>query len=198
MILLFPLLLRRPLSAPQRDASGESVAWEPGRYFFVLAHLVIIAPKPVETPETGLPSVARTNRVIVATEEVDLTSFGRHLYAWITQHLFWDLDNPAVLLSAVAMLERGFTESQCYAAWRGPLQCRQHSRDSGGCSPKRQGQTERAPLPWSGALGPDASTMGLDNAPHDVEAQTASFNGRCRLQAREELEELRQFLRIQA
>jgi len=57
-------------------------------------------------------SVARTNRVIVATEEVDLTSFGRHLYAWITQHLFWDLDNPPILLSAVAAPAAPYNEGE--------------------------------------------------------------------------------------
>ncbi len=62
--------------------------------------------------ETIRQSVARTNRVIVATEEVDLTSFGRHLYAWITQHLFWDLDNPPILLSAVAAPQRPTTNGR--------------------------------------------------------------------------------------
>ena len=62
--------------------------------------------------EAILQSVARTNRVIVATEEVDLTSFGRHLYAWITQHLFWDLDNPAILLSAVAAPAAPYNEGE--------------------------------------------------------------------------------------
>jgi pyruvate/2-oxoglutarate/acetoin dehydrogenase E1 component len=62
--------------------------------------------------EAILQSVARTNRVIIATEEVDLTSFGRHLYAWITQHLFWDLDNPAILLSAVAAPAAPYNEGE--------------------------------------------------------------------------------------
>jgi 2-oxoisovalerate dehydrogenase E1 component len=57
-------------------------------------------------------SVARTNRVIVATEEVDITSFGRHLHSWITQHLFWDLDNPAILLSAVAAPAAPYNEEE--------------------------------------------------------------------------------------
>jgi 2-oxoisovalerate dehydrogenase E1 component len=43
---------------------------------------------------------------------VDLTSFGRHLYAWITQHLFWDLDNPAILLSAVAAPATPYNEGE--------------------------------------------------------------------------------------
>jgi 2-oxoisovalerate dehydrogenase E1 component len=46
-------------------------------------------------------SVRATNRAIVVTEEADLTSFGRHIHSWITQHLFWELDNPALYISAV-------------------------------------------------------------------------------------------------
>jgi 2-oxoisovalerate dehydrogenase E1 component len=36
------------------------------------------------------------------TEEPDLTSFGRHIHSWITENFFWDLDNPAALISAIA------------------------------------------------------------------------------------------------
>jgi 2-oxoisovalerate dehydrogenase E1 component len=52
--------------------------------------------------EAVAASVRRTNRAIVVTEEPDLTSFGRHVHSWIAQHLFFDLDNPPVFISAVA------------------------------------------------------------------------------------------------
>jgi 2-oxoisovalerate dehydrogenase E1 component len=47
-------------------------------------------------------AVRATNRAIVVTEEADFTSFGRHIHSWITEHLYWDLDNPALYISAVA------------------------------------------------------------------------------------------------
>jgi 2-oxoisovalerate dehydrogenase E1 component len=47
-------------------------------------------------------SIKQTNRAIVVTEEPDLTSFGRHIHSWITENFFWDLDNPAALISAIA------------------------------------------------------------------------------------------------
>jgi 2-oxoisovalerate dehydrogenase E1 component len=46
-------------------------------------------------------SVRATNRAIVVTEESDLTAFGRHVHSWITQHCFWELDNPALYIAAV-------------------------------------------------------------------------------------------------
>jgi 2-oxoisovalerate dehydrogenase E1 component len=47
-------------------------------------------------------SVRKTNRAIVVTEEADLTSFGRHVHSWIAEHLFHELDNPPLFISAVA------------------------------------------------------------------------------------------------
>jgi 2-oxoisovalerate dehydrogenase E1 component len=47
-------------------------------------------------------SVRATNRAIVVTEEADLTSYGRHIHSWITQNCFWELDNPALYIAAVA------------------------------------------------------------------------------------------------
>lgn len=52
--------------------------------------------------EAILASVRQTNRAVVVTEEVDLTSFGRHIHSWITERCFFDLDAPPVLIRAVA------------------------------------------------------------------------------------------------
>jgi 2-oxoisovalerate dehydrogenase E1 component len=46
-------------------------------------------------------AVHDANRVIVATEEIDLTSFGRHIHSWIVQHCFYDLDGTPAFISAV-------------------------------------------------------------------------------------------------
>ncbi|HTI13569.1 MAG TPA: thiamine pyrophosphate-dependent enzyme [Dictyobacter sp.] len=47
-------------------------------------------------------AVKEASRVIVVTEEIDLTSFGRHIHSWIVQNCFYDLDATPVLLSALA------------------------------------------------------------------------------------------------
>jgi 2-oxoisovalerate dehydrogenase E1 component len=52
--------------------------------------------------EAVAAAVRATNRVIVVTEEADLTSFGRHIHSWISQRFFWELDNPPLYISAVA------------------------------------------------------------------------------------------------
>jgi 2-oxoisovalerate dehydrogenase E1 component len=52
--------------------------------------------------EAILVSVRATNRVVVVTEEADLTSFGRHIHSWITERCFFDLDAAPVLIRAVA------------------------------------------------------------------------------------------------
>lgn len=46
-------------------------------------------------------AIREANRVIVVTEETDLTSFGRHLHSWITQHCFYDLDSTPEFISAL-------------------------------------------------------------------------------------------------
>ena len=46
-------------------------------------------------------AVREANRVIVVTEEADLTSFGRHVHSWIVQHCFYDLDGTPAFISAV-------------------------------------------------------------------------------------------------
>ncbi len=46
-------------------------------------------------------AVREANRVIVVTEEPDLTSFGRHVHSWIVQHCFYDLDGTPALISAL-------------------------------------------------------------------------------------------------
>ena len=48
-----------------------------------------------------ISSVREANRVIVATEESDLTSFGRHLHSWIAQNCFYDLDATPAFISAL-------------------------------------------------------------------------------------------------
>src|SRR5437588_7551154 len=46
-------------------------------------------------------AVREANRVIVVTEEADLTSFGRHVHSWIIEHCFYDLDGTPGFVSAV-------------------------------------------------------------------------------------------------
>ncbi|HYB00843.1 MAG TPA: transketolase C-terminal domain-containing protein, partial [Ktedonobacteraceae bacterium] len=46
-------------------------------------------------------AVSEANRVIVVTEESDLTSFGRHLHSWIVQNCFYDLDATPTFISAL-------------------------------------------------------------------------------------------------
>ena len=46
-------------------------------------------------------AVREANRVLVVTEENDLTSFGRHLHSWVVQHCFYDLDCTPAFLSAL-------------------------------------------------------------------------------------------------
>jgi len=46
-------------------------------------------------------AVREANRVIVVTEEYDLTSFGRHLHSWIVQNCFYDLDATPTFISAL-------------------------------------------------------------------------------------------------
>lgn len=51
--------------------------------------------------EAVAAAVREANRVIVLTEENDLTSFGRHLHSWIVQHCFYDLDGTPAFISAL-------------------------------------------------------------------------------------------------
>src|SRR6266536_316882 len=51
--------------------------------------------------ETVATAVHEANRVIVATEESDLTSFGRHIHSWIVQNCFYDLDATPAFISAL-------------------------------------------------------------------------------------------------
>src|SRR5436305_7279782 len=46
-------------------------------------------------------AVREANRVIVVTEEIDLTSFGRHVHSWIVQNCFYDLDATPAFISAL-------------------------------------------------------------------------------------------------
>jgi len=46
-------------------------------------------------------AVREANRVIVVTEESDLTSFGRHIHSWIVQNCFYDLDSTPAFISAL-------------------------------------------------------------------------------------------------
>jgi 2-oxoisovalerate dehydrogenase E1 component len=47
-------------------------------------------------------AVKEANRVIVVTEEPDLSSYGRHVHSWIVEHCFYDLDGTPRFISAVA------------------------------------------------------------------------------------------------
>lgn len=51
--------------------------------------------------ETIKAAVHEANRVLVVTEEADLTSFGRHLHSWVVQNCFYDLDCTPALISAL-------------------------------------------------------------------------------------------------
>src|SRR5450755_359793 len=51
--------------------------------------------------ETVAAAVKEANRVLVVTEESDLTSFGRHVHSWIVEHCFYDLDGLPVFVSAL-------------------------------------------------------------------------------------------------
>jgi 2-oxoisovalerate dehydrogenase E1 component len=51
--------------------------------------------------ETVRAAVQEANRVLVVTEEDDLTSFGRHLHSWVVEHCFYDLDGTPALISAL-------------------------------------------------------------------------------------------------
>ncbi|HEY0757509.1 MAG TPA: thiamine pyrophosphate-dependent enzyme [Ktedonobacteraceae bacterium] len=51
--------------------------------------------------EAVLAAVREANRVLVVTEEIDLTSFGRHLHSWVIQHCFYDLDSTPGLITAL-------------------------------------------------------------------------------------------------
>ncbi len=51
--------------------------------------------------ETVAAAVREANRVLVVTEESDLTSFGRHVHSWIVEHCFYDLDGLPVFISAL-------------------------------------------------------------------------------------------------
>ncbi len=51
--------------------------------------------------EAIVAAVREANRVIVLTEESDLTSFGRHVHSWIVQNCFYDLDATPSFISAL-------------------------------------------------------------------------------------------------
>lgn len=51
--------------------------------------------------EAVAAAVKEANRVIVVTEESDLTSFGRNIHSWIVEHCFYDLDGTPAFISAL-------------------------------------------------------------------------------------------------
>ncbi|HEX7737178.1 MAG TPA: thiamine pyrophosphate-dependent enzyme [Ktedonobacteraceae bacterium] len=51
--------------------------------------------------ETVRAAVQEANRVLIVTEEIDLTSFGRHLHSWVVQNCFYDLDSTPAFVSAL-------------------------------------------------------------------------------------------------
>ena len=51
--------------------------------------------------EAVAEAVKEANRVMVVTEESDLTSFGRHIHSWIVEHCFYDLDGTPEFISAL-------------------------------------------------------------------------------------------------
>lgn len=50
--------------------------------------------------EAVAAAVREANRVIVVTEESDLTSFGRHIHSWIVQNCFYELDGTPAFIAA--------------------------------------------------------------------------------------------------
>jgi 2-oxoisovalerate dehydrogenase E1 component len=46
-------------------------------------------------------AVKEANRVIVVTEESDLSSFGRHIHSWIVENCFYDLDGTPKFIAAL-------------------------------------------------------------------------------------------------
>ncbi len=46
-------------------------------------------------------AIHTANRAMIVTEEIDLTSFGRHLHSWIVEHCFYDLDCTPAFVSAI-------------------------------------------------------------------------------------------------
>jgi 2-oxoisovalerate dehydrogenase E1 component len=51
--------------------------------------------------EAVAAAIHEANRAIVVTEELDLTSFGRHIHSWIVQNCFYDLDSTPAFISAL-------------------------------------------------------------------------------------------------
>ncbi len=51
--------------------------------------------------EAVAAAVREANRVLVVTEESDLTSYGRHIHSWIVQNCFYDLDSTPAYISAL-------------------------------------------------------------------------------------------------
>jgi pyruvate/2-oxoglutarate/acetoin dehydrogenase E1 component len=51
--------------------------------------------------ETVKAAVKEANRVIVVTEESDLSSFGRHVHSWIVENCFYDLDGTPKCIAAL-------------------------------------------------------------------------------------------------
>jgi 2-oxoisovalerate dehydrogenase E1 component len=64
---------------------------------------------PLDT-ETIAAAVKETNRVIVVTEEIDMTSYGRHVHSWIVQNCFYDLDTTPAFISAIAAPPAPYSE----------------------------------------------------------------------------------------
>jgi len=46
-------------------------------------------------------AVHEANRVLVVTEEPDLTSYGRHIHSWIVEQCFYDLDSTPAFIGAL-------------------------------------------------------------------------------------------------
>jgi pyruvate/2-oxoglutarate/acetoin dehydrogenase E1 component len=62
--------------------------------------------------ETVSAAVREANRVIIVTEENDLTSFGRHLHSWIVEHCFYDLDGTPIFISALPAPSAPYNEPE--------------------------------------------------------------------------------------
>jgi 2-oxoisovalerate dehydrogenase E1 component len=62
--------------------------------------------------ETVAAAVREANRVMVVTEEADLTSFGRHIHSWIVEHCFYDLDGSPAFISAVPAPAAPYNEAE--------------------------------------------------------------------------------------
>ncbi len=75
-------------------------------------------------------AVRDANRVLVVTEEADLTSYGRHIHSWIVQNCFYDLDSTPAFISALQAPPRRTTRRRRSPSIPQPKRSRKQSKSS--------------------------------------------------------------------